>query len=151
MAASIHSLARILPFPGEHRSSIITNWPVQAERRVKFRYPVDLRVRFRFALAGSQFYGTGLARNMSSGGILVATRHQVTEGALLELGIEWPSLLNGNVPLQLVAMGRVLRRGKSSFAAAFEGYEFRTLKIPSPLPDEEMALSPPTLVPNPQP
>ena len=55
------------------------------------------------------------------------------------------------IPLQLVAIGRVLRREKSSFAAAFEGYEFRTLKIPSPLPDEEMALSPPTLVPNPQP
>src|ERR1700691_2138738 len=117
MAASIHSLARILPFLGEHRSSIVTNWPVQAERRVKFRYPVDLRVRFRFALEGSPFHATGVARNMSSGGILVASRHQVTEGALLELSIEWPSLLNGNVPLQLVAMGRVLRHGKSSFAA----------------------------------
>jgi hypothetical protein len=151
MAASMHSLARILPFAGEHRSSIVNTWPVQAERRVKFRYPVDLRVRFRFALEGSQFDGRGLARNMSSGGILIATRHQVVEGALLELNIEWPSLLNGNVPLQLVAMGRVLRRGKSSFAAAFEGYEFRTMKIPVRPLDEAWILSQPAPDPNPQP
>ena len=132
MAASIHSLARILPFPAERRSSLVANWPVQAERRVKFRYPVDLRVRFRYALEGSRFSGTGVAVKMSSGGILVDSKHQIMEGALVEISIEWPSLLNGEIPLQLVAVGRVMRRGPAQFAVSFDQHEFRTMKIASP-------------------
>ncbi len=141
MAASIHSFARILPFPGERRSSIVANGPMPSERRLKYRYPLDSSVRFRADHRKDPFSGTGLVLNMSSGGILVATREPVIEGALLEMSIEWPSLLDGKVSLQLIAMGRVLRRGTSSFAAAFESYEFRTLKarasgrrIPTPNP-----------------
>jgi hypothetical protein len=133
MAASIGSFARILPFPGERRSSIVANWPIQAERRLKYRYPLDSSLRFRSVHKGDPFSGTGVALNMSSGGILVATRHQVIEGALVMMSIEWPSLLDGKIPLQLIATGRVLRRGTSSFAATFERHEFRTMRSPSHL------------------
>ncbi len=66
--------------------------------------------------------------NLSSGGVLVASQHQMNEGALVEMRIEWPLLLDGKTPLQLIAVGRVLRHGISHFAAAFERYEFRTMK-----------------------
>ena len=66
--------------------------------------------------------------NLSSRGILVASEREVTEGALVEMRIEWPSLLHGRVPLQLVVVGRVLRRDASQFAATFERYQFRTMK-----------------------
>jgi len=60
----------------------------------------------------------------------VASEHQITVGALVEMSIEWPSMIDGRIPLQLVAVGRILRReeccGTSRFAATFERYEFRT-------------------------
>jgi hypothetical protein len=102
--------------------------PVPAERRVKYRYALDLRVRFRSASAESSFSGAGQVLNMSSGGILVASKYQITVGALVEMRIEWPSLLNGKVSLQLFAVGRILRREKSGFAATFERHQFRTMK-----------------------
>ena len=44
----------------------------------------------------------------------------------MEMSIEWPWLLDGKIPLQLIATGRGLRRQGLHFAAAFERYEFRT-------------------------
>lgn len=134
MAASIHSFARV-PFPGEHRSMVIGGRPILAERRFKFRYPLELGVRFCSSSAGPSFSGAGVVVNLSSGGILVASEHEVTEGALVEMRIEWPSLLNGRVPLQLVAVGRILRRDASQFAATFERHQFRTMKSSSVTPD----------------
>jgi hypothetical protein len=131
MAASIHSLARVLTFPGEHRSALVASGPIRAERRLKYRYPMDLSVRFRSCSGVSPFSGAGLATNLSSGGVLVTSQHQSIEGELVEISIEWPSLLNGKIPLQLIAVGRVLRCGASHFAATFERYEFRTMKSPS--------------------
>jgi hypothetical protein len=68
---------------------------------------------------------------MSSGGILVVSQHAIVVGELVELRIEWPLLLDGRIPLQLIATGRVLRGGTSHFAAAFERHEFRTLRSSS--------------------
>jgi hypothetical protein len=141
MAASNPSLATVLSFP--------------AERRVKFRYPLQLSVRFRYIAEGTRFFGQGLAINVSSGGVLVASEHQVVDGAPVKMSIEWPSLLDGRVPLQLIAIGWVLRRGASHFAATFERYEFRTMRISRHQPEEAAALSgrrpasPRTATPNP--
>ena len=147
MEPSIHSFARVLQFPGEQRSSLLATWPIPAERRLKFRYPLDLSVRFRsLAPKGSAFSGEGKAVNLSSGGILVASRHQIVLGTLLEMSMEWPSLIDGRIPLQLVAVGRVLReeksRGASHFAATIERHEFRTMRISTPPPNAEAALLP---------
>jgi PilZ domain-containing protein len=128
MPTPIHSFARILSFPRERRSPLVARWPVPAERRLKFRYPVDLNVRLRFSAGRASFSGAGLVVNISSGGILVASEDQLVVGALVEMSIEWPALLDGRVPLQLVATGRVLRREASYFAAAFQRHEFRTIK-----------------------
>jgi len=91
-----------------------------------------------------------MAVNLSSGGILVASQQHVVDGALVEMSIEWPFVLNGRIPLQLMTVGRVLRRGTSRFAATFERYEFRTVRISSSSPDEDPALTsrtPPTPAP----
>ncbi len=135
MAASLHAFGRVLSFPGERRSAVNYVRPIAAERRLKFRYPLELGVRFRSFAAGTGFSGTGLVVNLSSGGVLVASERQVTEGALVEMSIEWPSLLDGRVPLQLIVIGRVLRLEASHFAATFERYQFRTTKSSSLAPD----------------
>lgn len=134
MAASNHSFATILSLPEDHRREILANWPVRAERRLKFRYPIDLRVSFRYFSHGARLSGQGRAVNIGSRGILVDSTHQIAEGALVEMCIAWPCVLHGRIPLQLVAVGRVLRRGTSQFAVSFERHEFRTMKISSPQP-----------------
>src|SRR5665213_735403 len=121
--------ARVIEFPGEPAGhAVAAHSPVRSERRIKFRYPLDLTVRFRCYTTGSLVSGEGFAVNLSSGGVLVASPHQMDEGALVEMSIEWPLLLDGRTPLQLIAIGRVMRHGIRHFAAAFERYEFRTMK-----------------------
>ena len=66
--------------------------------------------------------------NLSSSGVLVASSEKMTDGVRLKLTIEWPSLLNGTTPLQLVTFGRVVRTDASGFAVALEHYQFRTMK-----------------------
>lgn len=129
MPTSIMASARIIELPGEQRGgAIVSHWPARSERRVKFRYPLDLTVRYRCLSKESLVSGEGLAVNLSSGGVLVASQHQMNVGALVEMSIEWPLLLDGRTSLQLIVVGRVLRRGSSHFAASFERHEFRTMK-----------------------
>jgi hypothetical protein len=114
--------------------AIVADQSIPAERRLKFRFPLDLTVRFR-PLSGSLFLGAGRAANVSSGGVLVVSQqavsqHEISLGALLEISIEWPSLLDGKIPLQLFAVGRVVRHRAFDFAAAFEEHQFRTLRSP---------------------
>jgi hypothetical protein len=119
-----------------HHGALVATRSSRSERRSKFRFPLDLNVRFR-PLTGSLFSGAGRAVNVSSGGVLVVSKRvvspkEISVGALVEMSIEWPSLLDGKIPLQLFAVGYVVRRRTFDFAAAFERYQFRTLNRPIP-------------------
>ncbi len=102
-----------------------------ADRRCKVRYPLDLSVRFHSLSGRPSFSGVGRTVNMSSSGVLVVwqhgSQHDIIAGARMEISIEWPSLLDGRIPLQLVAVGRVRRVGASVFAATLERHQFRTV------------------------
>ena len=63
---------------------------------------------------------------MSSGGPLIAA-DQRTEVGAKKTNVEWPSLLDGSIPLQLVAVGRVVRCLEAGFALSFTQYQFRTM------------------------
>jgi hypothetical protein len=102
---------------------------IETERRSKMRYPLVLKVRFRI-LRPKLHLGVGQAVNLSSGGVLVVSRDELNVGEELEVRIEWPSLLDGLIPLQLVAVGSVVRCETSSFAVRFRRYQFRTVRSP---------------------
>lgn len=114
------------------------------ERRSRIRYPVKLTVRYRTVGRKHHLNGTGQTLNMSSAGLLVWAEHGVSEGARMEVNIEWPLMLDGTVPLQLVAVGKVVRCAESVFAVSFAQYQFRTMgrmlkpttDFDSDLPDE---------------
>ena len=97
------------------------------ERRTKARYPVKLTVRYRTVGRTQRFNGVGHTLNMSSSGLLVFAEQEVRAGLRLEVNVEWPLMLNGTVPLQLVANGKVVRCGGSMFAISFAQYQFRTM------------------------
>ncbi len=98
------------------------------ERRAKVRFPVELRVRYRSLARRCPAAGTGVLINMSRSGVLVSSEHEVSQGVRVQLNIEWPSLLDGRVPLQVVTEGRVVRCESSSFAVVLARYQFRTTR-----------------------
>lgn len=97
------------------------------ERRVKARYPVELKVRYQVLGASSLSDGVGQTVNMSSSGMLLTGAMDLPEGARLKLFVEWPSLLNGTTPLQLITVGTVVRSAPSGTSVVFESYQFRTM------------------------
>jgi hypothetical protein len=112
------------------------------ERRFKARYPLELNVRYHTFGKSGVIAGEGRTVNLSSSGVLVASSDKMSDGVRLKLTIEWPSLLNGTTPLQLVTFGRVVRSSDSGFAVALEHYQFRTMKrradltlVPAPVGD----------------
>ena len=68
--------------------------------------------------------------NISSKGILFATSEQFELGQLLQVSLDWPARLGKEVPLKLVAEGRVLRNSQGKTAMSIERYEFRTRRSP---------------------
>ena len=95
------------------------------ERRARLRFPLELRVRFRTLGQSYPVAGIGWVVNLSSSGVLVAYQQEVSAGTQLELNIDWPTRLDGRVPLHLVAVGTVVRSEPFSFAVGLERYYFR--------------------------
>ena len=116
------------PVPRPKEASVqAMNRTTPLERRSKIRYPVSLSVKYRTVGRSNRISGVGRTMNMSSGGLLIAADQRTELGAKIELNIEWPSLLDGQVPLQLVAIGKVVRCLESGFALSFTQYQFRTM------------------------
>ena len=95
------------------------------ERRTRLRFPFELRVRFRSLGQVYPVAGVGWVRNISSAGVLVTYQHEISAGTPLELSIEWPTRLDGRIPLQLVAVGTVVRSELFSFAVGLDRHYFR--------------------------
>src|ERR1700675_2953972 len=108
--------AAISSMPVKNRRLKAVFEPVVLERRLRVRFPLELLVRYRTLDRPRPLTGRGWIINMSSGGVLVAAQNEIGAGIAVELSIEWPFLLDGRVPLQLVAAGRVVRCDTSSFA-----------------------------------
>jgi hypothetical protein len=98
------------------------------ERRIKTRYPLELTVQYQTLSEREPMCGEGQTLNVSSSGMLITAEHELKEGSLVKVTIEWPTLLNGKTALQLVTTGKVVRRQESSWGVAFDHYQFRTRK-----------------------
>jgi hypothetical protein len=98
------------------------------ERRVKFRYPLELNARYQtVGASGGAISGIGQTVNMSSGGMFLACGGNIPEGTRLKTFVEWPSLLNGTTPLQLIMVGTVVRSTALGVSIALESYQFKTM------------------------
>jgi hypothetical protein len=97
------------------------------ERRVKSRYPIELNVRYQTMETAGPVAGVGQTKNISSSGMLLACRSSIPVGTRIKVVVEWPSLLNGTTPLQLITMGTVIRHEAEGLSIEFESYQFRTM------------------------
>ncbi len=97
------------------------------ERRGSDRFPIEREVRYKVLnRKNADEMGFGKTVNMSSNGVLFTTDQYLLPGRRLELSISWPAQLNSNVPLKLVARGRVVRCEEGKAAIEIHQYEFRT-------------------------
>jgi hypothetical protein len=97
------------------------------ERRVKSRYPLELNARYQTMGAAGPVAGVGQTLNMSSSGMFLAGASDLPEGTRLKIFVEWPSLLNGTTPLQLITVGTVVRCTQIGISIVFDSYQFRTM------------------------
>lgn len=100
------------------------------DRRSKARFPLRLTVRYRNLTGRPSLMGAGRTVNMSSCGLLIASEEEVlvSAGSRLQLVVDWPFLLHGITPLQLVVSCRVTRCLQEEFAVKLDQYQFKTKK-----------------------
>ena len=98
-----------------------------AERRIHARFPCRLAVSYQtleHPLMSGQ--GTSETLNISSKGLLFTTDARLEAGQLVQVSLDWPARLENQIPLKLVAEGRVVRNIDGQAAVTIEKYEFRT-------------------------
>ncbi len=101
-----------------------------AERRMSARFPCRLAVAYQtleFPFLSGQ--GSSETLNISSKGLLFTTGEQLEPGKLLQVSVDWPARLENQIPLKLVAEGRIVRCSNGTAAMRIDKYEFRTRKI----------------------
>ena len=94
----------------------------------EFRFPLDLRAIYRSLERRRPHAGQGWVDEYEQRRHPGSVTASNPAGTALELSIEWPYLLDGRIPLQLMAVGKVVRREKSSFALQLTAHEFRTAR-----------------------
>jgi CheY-like chemotaxis protein len=98
-----------------------------ADRRTNARFPCRLAVSYQ-ALEHPFLSGVATSEtlNISSKGLLFATEEPLEAGQLLQVSVDWPARLENQVPLKLVAEGRIVRNVNGLAAMRIDKYEFRT-------------------------
>jgi hypothetical protein len=103
-------------------------------RRLNKRYPLHLNLKWTIAIGKKLYQGEGRTENISSKGVLFKTAG-MSQKALrkgIELRIEWPFMLDGEIPLLLICSGRIVRVESSlRCAVSILRTEFRTCKLQS--------------------
>ena len=99
---------------------------ISGERRAKPRYDLHLPLRYKVLSGGGLAEGSGITRNLSSGGVAFEPSGEVQPGAHVELAIQWPVALEGGVPLKLVAHGQVAWYAGGVAAVCVKRCHFRT-------------------------
>ena len=97
------------------------------ERRASTRFPFTLEVRYSVLHQGGPgVTGSGRMIDMSSSGLRFTADRPLLAGLRLDVSIDWPALLEGGIPLQLIATGVVVWTRGTETALRIQRHEFRT-------------------------
>jgi hypothetical protein len=82
---------------------------VSSERRAATRFPMSLEVRYVILGSGAPArVGSGRTIDLSISGLCFTADPPLSTGQRVDIFIDWPALLGGDVHLQLVACGVVV-------------------------------------------
>ena len=105
---------------------------LSSDRRASVRFPLSLKVRYSVAgRRGPVETGSGRTIDMSSSGLGFTADRPLPIGQKLDLSIDWPARLDGDVQIQLVASGVVVRSSGAVTALRIQRYELRTRRAGS--------------------
>jgi c-di-GMP-binding flagellar brake protein YcgR len=105
---------------------------IKGERRNDKRYAISLDVRWKLLRRKKMLdSGQGHTVDLSTGGILFHTGRKLPVGLKVQLNISWPVLLHNSSPLQLTAIGRIVRSDNDRTAIEIIQHEFRTVGLSS--------------------
>jgi hypothetical protein len=90
------------------------------------RYPLTFGVRYVTAEPGPGRPGAGETVWMSGKEVAFLAKGPATVGDKVAMYIEWPVLLQGEVPLQLIVNAEIVQRSGPLSVARMIKYEFRT-------------------------
>lgn len=103
------------------------------DRRTSARFPCRLAVSYHTLehpiLSGES---TSETLNISSKGLLFTSNEKFEAGQLVQVSLDWPALLENQIPLKLVAEGRIVRNSHGQTAMTIDKYEFRTRRVARP-------------------
>jgi len=103
---------------------------LDTERRASTRFALTLEVRYTIlgGHAPAQM-GAGRTVDLSSSGLRFNADRPLPRGQRIELYIDWPALLHGDVKLQLVLSGVVVRTNGTEVALRIERHDFKTRSV----------------------
>jgi hypothetical protein len=95
------------------------------ERRSRRRYRLELPVRYR-VLKKNHYPGSGvgITRDISSGGIAVASDAELPAGSIIELWVVWPVVAEDVTCVELRIAGRVVRSSHTEAGIQMKRHEF---------------------------
>ena len=101
---------------------------IAGDRRSDRRYAIHLDLRWKL-IRRKRILETGVGRtlDLSSGGILIETEHQLPVGLNVELSVSWPVMLHNVSPMQLAISGKIVRCAGQRAAIRMTQHEFRTV------------------------
>jgi hypothetical protein len=98
--------------------------PSSLDHRKRQRFAVDLSLKWR---TGHCEFFASRARNISSHGMAITIAGAApTLGAVIEVIVDWPVLLDDTMGLQLWILGTVVRCGANEFAVRYRRHEIKT-------------------------
>jgi hypothetical protein len=96
------------------------------DRRAAARVPIAYPSRYE--LSEPKQSGMGRTIDMSSAGIAFTTESLLPPNARVTLHVEWPVRLDGNVPVELHASGRLARSESTRAAMQLESVSFSVVE-----------------------
>jgi hypothetical protein len=101
-----------------------------SEPRASARFPLTLEVRYSILHKGGPVEtGSGRMIDMSSSGLRFTADRPLLARLRLDVSVDWPALLEGGIPLQLIATGVVVWTRGTETALRIQRHEFRTRRV----------------------
>jgi PilZ domain-containing protein len=98
----------------------LTRIPATCERRSPLGFPVSAPLTYSVARS----HGRGTTCNISNEDVLVKIDEGLPVGSRIQLLIDWPARLNGNLRLQVAVEGSILRSTAEGTAVKILEYEY---------------------------
>ena len=113
--------------PGSPEPQVERPRPRGDDRRVHTRYPLRLTLHYTVLQRRRPLKrGDGRTVNLSSAGVHFVIDGSLPLGNRIELVLDWPLLLDGYVPLKLIALGKVVWVNGDNVGLHFLQHESRT-------------------------